>query len=289
MSWLKKIFGSDDSSNLQDAQKGLKKQQFLESTYVVNIVAKYSRQATVLNPHRSANTLSALLSKFGGKPNLAGFTEYPCCTTCNTPLNFVIQLYQKDFPELYFPSNRNLFQVFRCPNFNCADACSDTFESDLKLLIRYVEHEGTTLVELDKPSTMQNDLENEVPDCQLTPIKSPDFPIYDDYGAEVNDMEKNFGEDLTEVFFDTYTSTSRTKIGGYPSFTQSPHYPICDCGDTKEFFFQLASDDREEGIENPAPNNWSPHGLMFGDVGNIYFYVCRSCGDKSIETYWDCY
>lgn len=38
-----------------------------------------------------------------------------------------------------------------------------------------------------------------------------------------------------------------------------------------------------------AADNWSPHHIMIGDLGNIYFYVCKSCGETSIESYWDCY
>jgi hypothetical protein len=88
---------------------------------------------------------------------------------------------------------------------------------------------------------------------------------------------------------DKYSAINRTKFGGYPSFTQSPFYPTCTCGKTKEFFFQLSSEDLEEGVEFPPPSNkWSAHGIMIGDVGNVYFYVCKSCGPESIESYWDC-
>ena len=30
-----------------------------------------------------------------------------------------------------------------------------------------------------------------------------------------------------------------------------------------------------------------PHGIMIGDVGNIYYFVCKKCGENTIEPYWD--
>ena len=111
---------------------GVKEEQFLETDYVKDIIAKYKRSATVLHPQTSNVPLSIAVSKFGGTPNLMGFDTYPYCDCCNTALNFVLQLYKDEFTELYFPEDKNLFQLFRCPNGDCPDAYPEEDYYDLK-------------------------------------------------------------------------------------------------------------------------------------------------------------
>lgn len=266
----------------------LTEDQFLNSDYVKQITAQYGRAATVLHPHKSHSPLASNISKFGGEPDLRGFQTYPYCDVCHTPLNFVLQLYQVDFPEHYFPAGKNLFQLFRCPNHNCSAAYSEPFHADLKMFLFYFD---TALAGKQVPmlTASDGDLETPVPDCELHPEKITDYPGYEEFDDVIIDMEKTYGEALSEAFTDNFNALQRTKTGGYASYTQSAHQPVCDCGRNKEFFFQLSSEDTEKGITNPAHDQWSPHGIMIGDLGNIYFYVCKNCGPETIESYWDCY
>lgn len=242
-----------------------------------------------MRPHRSEYALSSAESKFGGRPNFAGFESYPCCDACNAPLNFVLQLYKKDFPAFYFPGDSNLFQLFRCPNDDCPDAYSERY--DRKMFHFYFNVSPTDNKELFKPEHHLNEAEADVPDCYLKPVVEDDFPNYDDFeDDDFSDIAEKFNEDLSEAFMEEYTATPGTKFGGYPSYTQSPVYPVCSCGKTKEFFFQLSSEDIEDGVPlPPSPDKWSAHGIMIGDVGGIYFYVCKQCGPQTIESNWDCY
>ena len=264
-------------------------EQFFASNYIKGLISKYKRTATLLRPHKSDFPLGKNKSKFGGSPNYAGFETYPYCTACKSPMNFVFQLYKKDFSTFYFPDNSNLFQLFRCPNHDCPDAYSGKY--DHKMFHFYFSVSETNDKELVKPKHELSDSEGEISDCYLKPTIVDDFPNYDDFeGNDFIDIEEKFGNDLSELFMDHYSAIQNSKFGGYPSYTQSPFYPNCNCGKRKEFFFQLSSEDIEDGIENPPPpDKWSPHGIMIGDVGNIYFYVCKSCGQKSIESNWDCY
>ncbi|WP_121199480.1 DUF1963 domain-containing protein [Mucilaginibacter gracilis] len=150
------------------------------------------------------------------------------------------------------------------------------------------DKEGLKTLAVPEPETDEN-TEERIPDCRLEPERVIDFPMDDDFDNVINDIEEQYGEELSEYFMGKYSAIQRTKCGGYPSFTQPAHNPVCDCGKTKEFFFQLSSEDTEEGVKNPASDNWSPHGIMIGDLGNIYFYVCKDCGEQSITSYWDCY
>jgi len=44
------------------------------------------------------------------------------------------------------------------------------------------------------------DMEGKVPDCFLKPVKVADYPMDEDYGEAINDIEALFGGDLAEYF-----------------------------------------------------------------------------------------
>lgn len=263
-------------------------EQFFASDNVQNLIRKYKRTTTLLRPHRSDSPINQSESKFGGIPNFAGFESYPHCTACQSPLNFVLQLYKKDFPSFYFPDSSNRFQLFRCPNHACPDTYSE--QSDHTMFHFYFNVIGTEDKEYSRLEFDIQESERPVPDCYLKPTLVYDYPKYADFeGNDFVALEKKFGDEFADLFTAKFTAHPNTKFGGYPSYTQAPVYPTCSCGKTKEFFFQLSSEDIEDGIEYPPPHDkWSPHGIMIGDVGNIYFYVCKSCGSKTIESNWDC-
>lgn len=283
MSLFKKLFGGNDED--------MTPEEFFKTDYVKKLLKKYKKTTTILRPHRSEYPLSSAESKFGGQPNFAGFESYPCCDVCQAPLNFVLQLYKKDFPSFYFPDDTSLFQLFRCPNRECPEAYAEPYYSDLKMFHFYFNESPSDNKQLIKPVHQLTEFEAEVPDCYLKPIVGDDFPNYDDFeGDDFSDIAERYNEDLSEAFMEEYTAVQGSKFGGYPSYTQPPDYPVCSCGKTKEFFFQLSSEDIEDGVPKPPPpDKWSAHGIMIGDVGNIYYYVCKSCGPQTIESNWDCY
>jgi hypothetical protein len=294
MGFLQNLFGKKDNSQKIEEKVNnhieISPEKFLVEDFIVELVNKYKRPTTLLRPQRSGSPIGQEESKFGGVPNFGGFNKYPVCNSCNTPLNFVLQLYKKDFPDFYFPDSSNLFQLFRCPNTDCPDAFSDKY--DMKTFHYYFNITDSNKI-LTKPESEIADLESEVPDCILRPQVANDFPVYDDFEADdFNEIEVRYGNDMSELFMETYFAIPNTKLGGYPSYTQSPSCPDCSiCGKTKEFYFQLASEDREDdGNGYPGQNKeWSAHGIMIGDVGNIYYFVCKSCGAHTIESTWDCY
>ena len=287
MDFLRKIFGLNSSEKIKN--EILTSEQFFETEYIKNLIEKYSRKTVLLKPHKSEKEIKWTESKFGGYPNLESFSEYPKCNSCNSSLNFVFQIYKKDFSDFYFPNDSNIFQLFRCPNNNCKDSYNEFFDHKMFHYFSKVNCERNK--ELEKEKNNLTDLELEVPNCYLKSIEKFDFPNYDDYDEnDFVEIENKFGEDLSEKFMDKYSAIQNTKLYGYPSYTQSPCYPVCNCGKTKEFLFQLSSEDIEDGVEfPPKPDNWSSHGIMIGDVGNIYYYICKDCGEKSIESNWDCY
>ncbi|MEP2668640.1 MAG: DUF1963 domain-containing protein [Cyclobacteriaceae bacterium] len=245
------------------------------------------KKTVLLRPHRSLKELPFTVSKMGGCPNLSGFETWPGCEVCSTPMNFVIQLYKKDFLDFYWPDDKNLFQIFRCPNYNCSNNFNESYDLFTK---GYFHNTGATENKnFQKPLSELTDLESEVPDCYFkmtTAIDYPHFeliPLFEAFNLKYGESE------VEELFWSEFQPRSGTKFNGYPSWTQNPDTPKCSCGKLKDFIFQLSSEDMEDGQEwPPEPDKWSPHGIMIGDVGNIYFFVCRDCGEKSLETKWDC-
>ena len=290
MKFLGKLFGKDFFvQNRAKLDTNLSVTDFFQTDFVKKIIDENKKTTTLLKPHRSKNEISWKESKFGGNPNLESFSEYPKCTSCDSSLNFVFQVYKTDFPEFYFPGVSNIFQLFRCPNNSCKDSYNEF--CDHKMFHYYskvdCENNNTFL----KTANISKDIEAEVPDCYLKPLKTFDFPNFDDFeNDDLDIIEQKFGENFLDEFIDKYNAISHTKLWGYPSFTQGPCRPRCNCGKNKEFLFQLSSDDAEDGTEYPpSPDNWSSHGIMIGDVGNIYYFLCKDCGVESIESNWDCY
>jgi len=289
MGFWDQLFGGKKASDPTNSQTALKPEQLFQTADIADILARYRKDTVLLRPQRAPEPVSPEVSKMGGIPNGNGFNAHPNCDACGTPLNFVVQLYKTGFPQHYFPDGKNLFQVFRCPSDKCPAAFSAPYHSDRKLFIYYFYDKPGQCQTFDLPETDRSELEDLVPDCELHPQKANDYPYYEDFDNVINELEQKHGEQFSEAFMDRYSAIHKTKSGGYPSFTQNSHYPACSCGKPKDFFFQLSSDDTTDGPKSANGDDWSPHGIMIGDVGNIYFYVCRDCGASSIETYWDCY
>lgn len=265
------------------------REEFEQTPEFKTFISKRTRlKTTLLKPHLSESPISIEKSKMGGLPNLRNFDTYPHCDDCQSPLNFVLQIYKSEMEDCYFPEHKDLFQIFRCPNYNCVTE-DDLSKYDLKTFIYYFKDDQSKIIDLKKPhSPKQADMELEVPDCEFRPIVENDYPDHYDYeGEELEILEAKYGEEWGEYIFDFYSARTGTKCNGYPSWTQFPVWPKCTCGKIKDFFFQLSSEDREEKVK-PDASRWSPHGIMIGDVGNIYFFVCKKCGEASIETNWDC-
>lgn len=286
MSFLRNFFGTGSK---EDKIPMLTSEEFFQTEEVRALLEKFGKETTLLRPHKADDEINWTESKFGGIPNLESFSEYPKCDSCGSSLNFVFQLYKKDFPEFYYPDNANIFQLFRCPNDDCPDSYNEFY--DHKMLHYFSNTKCQVNNDFKKPENNLKNFEAEIPDSYLKPKKVIDFPNFDDFEEnDFVDIGEKFGEKLSEEFMDKYCAIANSKILGYPSYTQSPFYPECNCGKTKEFLFQLSSDETEEGVESPPnPSDWSSHGIMIGDVGNIYYYICKDCGEESIESNWDCY
>lgn len=261
-------------------------EEILENIPEVKPFLKVTRPATLLRPQKAAAPLPFSTSKVGGTPNLNLFEEWPRCNSCNTPLNFILQLYKDEFPQFYFPDNTTFFLLFRCPNFLCKDSLTD--EYDFKMFWFYGDVSTETNKILEKPEITLEESEIELPECSFDPVDIIDYPSYEEQDPELwEKFESKYINDIDifDGFMRKYQSKGGMKINGFPDWFEKPRYPVCTCGGRKEFFFQLSSDDDDERGEPPFL--WPPHSVMTDEIGSMYFFVCKKCGKNSIETRWE--
>ena len=150
-----------------------------------------------------------------------------------------------------------------------------------------------------------------VPECVFDPLRTGDWPlgpedstewwgdVFESFRCRHMDEEDFRSSEVFDEFTDYCTAREATKIGGFAAWQQGARYPTCACGRRKEFVFQLSSRDRDRGpgadAAGDASGNFSAddyrssdHGIMIGDAGNIYFFICPACGTDGIESNWDC-
>jgi uncharacterized protein YwqG len=243
----------------------------------VKPLIKIKTPTTLLNPKKVETSLPFSVSKMGGTPNFNLFETWPTCDTCGTPLNFVLQLYKEDFPEFYFPDNASCFILFRCPNYFCEDAFTDQF--DLKMFWFYGDPDKTTNNILEQPEITLEEYEPPTAECAFNPEKMEDYPHYAVHGEKWDVFEEKYIDDLDtfDSFMGKYQPQIGTKINGFPNWDEYQDNPVCTCGNTKDFFFQLESEE-DESFE------WPPYAPLLEEYGKVYFFVCRKCGPKTIET-----
>lgn len=284
---LKNLFSNKQTEKQVEQEKqhpNLKSvEEFINSDLLKQFIKDYSKKTILLRPTRSQAPLPYTYSKMGGYPNLTKFERYPECTYCSLPLNFVFQLYHRDFPDFYYPEGKNLFQLFRCSNHECS--CADYDKYDQPMFHHYHS------VDLNQPNNqfsyeIKETDEKMIVDCNLSPLETMDLPMGEEIDNDFDEMLNHlFVEEAQEVHYEEYSSKIGTKLGGYPTWTQGQNYPKCTCGKLKEFLFQFSSEEPSKCPEDA----YSAHDIMLGDSGNIYYFYCSSCGEHTIESNWDCY
>ena len=145
----------------------------------------------------------------------------------------VLQLKVEDFPEIEFPSSKNLFQLLWCPR-------NHILNSSTCLVFWRNEKEITApLIAPPSPSFPERVL---VPHpCCLYPERVIEYP----HITMLQDEEKEIVEEWDEEREATYQFLLSTapgiKVGGYPNWIQDPEVPICQCGREMEHLLTIDS------------------------------------------------
>lgn len=138
--------------------------------------------------------------------------------------------------------------------------------------------------------------------CVLDPERVTEYPSWD----LPEDLRRSVADRLGDDYETGLAVAPGTKAGGYPGWCQPPDWPACDCGRVMDHLLTVASlefdnarDRRWVPLEDrpvpavPEGAAWysaaeqNPAGLMIGDVGGMYLFVCTSCPERQFAYRFD--
>ncbi|MBW1599496.1 hypothetical protein HPT28_21155 [Streptomyces sp. JJ38] len=221
----------------------------------------------------------------------------------------VVQLYARDVPDLDFPAGTDLLQILWCPLVHD----DGQYAANPGLYWRNTALTAACAAEWEPPRPHTADEEFVPRPCTVSPTPAVEYPNWDmprglseRIGGryEVLEEERGFG------YFEVAT-TQQSKVGGYPSWTQGPDWPDCaDCGTRMEHLLSVTAtepgmgrwlplDDRGPGQDQDRVPSWQAkadpavldtfgHDMSMGDLGGMYFFVCRNCPDTPYAHRYDC-
>ena len=223
------------------------------------------------------------------------------------PLVPVLQLFADDVPELPFPAGTDVLQVLWCP-FDHEPWSSPRPQ------IRWRRRADIAACRPGMPAPDSETEAERIPNpCLLDPERVVEYPTYDlpeAVRAQIRDTIRQVEQDTGWQYDTDLAVASGTKVGGYPGWTQPPDWPGCPCGATMQHLLTVASwefsrgdekrwipvQDRPAmagwGFNSPGDHPWrtiqNPAGLMLGDAGGIYLFICSDCPDRPFEYRFDC-
>lgn len=275
-----------------------------------------TKTAVRLRPARAGSPLGSSESSIGGTLHWPAEEPWPTCDEHQSPYTAVLQLYKQDVPELAFPGNTDLFQLLWCPN-------EDSFGADL---LTY-EVRWRRAAEIAKPRE-QNPVSSVFDEdyfprpCRLRLTRVREFPHCEELSEETKQAinaspellswlaawnrrhpDDAIDEPLTAYQF-WLSVADGSKIGGYVNWIQSPEVPECGCDRPMEHLLSIASaefdvqtyhawcpDEGREAFRGSYEERMpvqSPMGLLLGDMGMLYFFICRHCPDWPIRSVFQC-
>jgi hypothetical protein len=279
-------------------------------------VVPYARTTVRLHPRKGAATVEQ--SSVGGPLLWPADEPWPSCDGfldahieddlggAPSPLVPVVQLFAADVPELPFPPGMDVMQVLWCP-FDHDPWCAPR----PRLRWRRRADIGDRLDAMPAP---HGDAPPEhVPDpCVVDPERVVEYPGHDlprEVWTQISDTIAHINADTGWDYETDLAVASGIKTGGYPGWTQPPDWPVCACGREMTHLLTVASWEFSRGDEKrwipvedvPAMAGWgfrddehpwrdiqNPAGIMLGDAGGIYLFVCGSCPDRPYDFRYDC-
>ncbi|WNI23240.1 DUF1963 domain-containing protein [Streptomyces sp. ITFR-16] len=221
------------------------------------------------------------------------------------PLVPVLQLYAADVPELPFPAGTDVLQVLWCP-----------FDHEAGYVPRpelYWRDSSACDEEPAVPPRPEGAPDDYLPDpCVLHPERVTEYPNWDLPDDIAEPLEERFEEIEEETgwsYWSHLSVASGAKAGGYPTWTQDPHWPDCPaCGHRMDHLLTINSAE----FDGESWRTWLPvedmpatgtvldlpyeersrvqraPGLMLGDMGGLYLFVCPHCPDRPYACHADC-
>lgn len=239
------------------------------------LLEKFGIPVTYLNPvSLSPNRYK---SKMGGQQTYT-LEENNKCEYCDQPMCLILEVYKSDFEDFYFPADTDYAQIKTCYE----EECDGEESHDIKFYISYGKIENLKL--------NTENIETHIPSVYLSPERSFEIPYQTYESAEQLEIIEQMGVEAYEVAIYENVARIGTKLNGDVFSWHGIDIPICDCGDKKAHILQISSYEPCIHPDEKRPYyEWdSSMGVFVGDCGNYHFFVCKKCGDKTMEHVWDC-
>jgi hypothetical protein len=203
------------------------------------------------------------------------------------PLIAVMQLYARDVPELPFPEDTDLFQLLWCPNWHAAP----WYGPHPVTVWRTAARVGRRLAELPAPrfDGLDRDLapDDYVPrPCVVHPEPVIEYPDPEDLPDGLAERVRQCDEESGGRYWAELSTAPGSKVGGHPSWIQSPEWPTCRCGRRMDHLLTIASGEfGSEGRWTRFMNCglWAPHGIKLGGGGgSLYLFTCTACAERPL-------
>lgn len=272
-----------------------------------------SRTTVRLHPRPEAPA-DPQASKMGGAIAWPRNEAWPSCEEHGSALVPVLQVRSEDVPELGFAEGSNLFQLLWCP--------TDHELTGYGPLAYAYWRDSSTLTELHAqgPPPENADDNYVCAPCNLSPECVVEYPSA--RSLELSKLEEIAGwlnqhatEDMEAIGIEPdvpgdsqnyqyhFSVAQGTKVGGYVAWIQDDVHPECTCGRRMDHLVTVASAEFDGAYERWLPMDeravWggpyeerrrvqSAAGLMIGDMGSLYVFVCRSCPGWPIWSITQC-
>ncbi|KJK44450.1 hypothetical protein UK23_29385 [Lentzea aerocolonigenes] len=204
-----------------------------------------------------------------------GSTDSPSAHAVGVRVPFVsaLQLYRRDFPELPFPADTDVLQVFLCTLRH-----ERNWGPDVHVVWRDTARVTTTIAEEPRPELQEPDL---APAPRLLkPVRDVEYPMLEELPKALIDSLEAAQEDYDE-FFDTWPDVATgSKIGGWTAWWQTgpgPGPECPECGDPRRQTLALAT-------HEPSGDDV---GWEFGREGVLNVFMCPRDVNHPFEVHID--
>ena len=210
----------------------------------------------------------------------------------------MLQLRRADVADLPWPEDTDVLQVTWCPLNHIGSMSADVALH----WRRAADLTGVAEVPAPDPEALTGLLP--IP-CTINPELIVEYPTWDLPTEIATEIRPTVDQMAAETGWEYWHNSVAPgiKVGGYPSWTQPPDHPYCACGRPMDHLLSISSWEYDRGDdlrwitneERPAiaaswadtDNQWhadapwrqaqAPAGLMIGDAGGIYIFVCTTC------------
>ncbi len=214
-------------------------------------------------------------SRYGARPWIGFGFAWPTCPACKEPLAFFVQLDLATLPaDFDWPHRAGLVQLFYCTGGR-VDACGIDPRT---WVARHVPADRVT-----GPGVARAPRRDERRKFDWEPVRvlgwergAAELPGYEETAWDAIDWYDEHSYDVhTIAAARSLAPRIADKLGGWPSWVQSPDYPPCPrCQAPMDFLLQVECNGHT--------------GYQFGDLGCGYLLGCRAHAD-GVGFVWSCH